>query len=708
MEQRRYLLFFLVSMGFFLLWLQIAPALFPQFFPQPRPRGAGPGDPAEQVAREGDRERPARDAEALEPDPDPDAESEQLPEFPHQKLVLGKDGFDKGFLIQAELSTRGAAIEWVRLTDPRYSNLERTEQLKVVGNEVHRNIGGGEVPRTFETYVPEIDDQLQQHGLSLADVEWEIVRKDANSVTFRYPSPDRKLEVLKSYSLRTADRQKRDASSDGYFLDVDLVIRNLSEHPVTTTYDLVGPVGLPLENLENTRLFREVKLGTVEKPHRPESVTAINLTAGSLVSQFEKAVNGDKPVDSWREPIHFAGSDVQFFAALIFPDRTRFEDPDGLRAPEPYFEVVRPILLNKAATKDHSDFTILMESNQLNIPPQQEVTQQFKAFFGPKRPDLLEPLHAGSVIQFGWFSSIAKLMLIILGFFHHAVGLSYALSIVLLTVVVRGLMVPISRKQVIEAEKMKILAPKLKEIQDKHKGNPEEFAKAYREFQKKHNYHPMIGCLPALLQLPIFIGLYQALFQAIDLRLARFLWIDNLAAPDALFPLGFAVPWFGWTTFNLLPILTVALFVVQQKMFTPPATSPEQEMQYKMMNVMMIVIGVLFYSVPAGLCLYFISSSLWGLTERQLLKKFGHIEEKARADISRPRGGGTGPEGGGGKSPKRPDSSKPPGLFERILEAADQAKKQADGKSPRRFSKEGQAGNENRPSKKKKKSKPRR
>jgi YidC/Oxa1 family membrane protein insertase len=706
MEQRRYLLFFLVSMGFFLLWMQIAPALFPQFFPQPQPGRAKPGDPDPQVALDDPADRPDREPPADEPEPDP----EQLPEFPHQKMVLGKEGFDQGFLIQAELSTRGAAIEWVQLTDPRYTNLERTDQLMVVGNEVIRNIGGGEVPRTFETYVPEIDDQLKQHGLSLAEVDWEIVRKDATSVTFRYPAPDRRLEVLKTYSLRTADRRKRDASADGYFLDVDLVIRNLSEQPVTTTYDLVGPVGLPIENLENTRLFREVKLATVEKPQRPTSVTPINLTAGSLVSQFEKAVNGGKPVDSWREPIHFAGSDVQFFAALIFPDRTRFDDPDAPRAPEPYFEVVRPILLQKAATKDHSDFTILMESNELKVPPGQEVTHQFKAFFGPKRPELLEPLYAGSVIQFGWFSSIAKLMLIVLGFFHHAIGLSYALSIILLTVVVRGLMVPISRKQVIEAEKMKILAPKLKEIQDKHKGNPEEFAKAYREFQKKHNYHPMIGCLPALLQLPIFIGLYQALFQAIDLRLARFLWIDNLAAPDALFPLGFAVPWFGWTTFNLLPILTVALFVVQQKMFTPPATSPEQEMQYKMMNVMMIVIGVLFYSVPAGLCLYFISSSLWGLTERQLLKKFGHIEEKARADISRPRGGGAGPgPDGGGKGPKKPDGPpKAPGLFERILEAADQAKNQTDGKSPRRFSKEGQAGSENKPGKKKKKSRPRR
>src|SRR5690606_19804739 len=126
---------------------------------------------------------------------------------------------------------------------------------------------------------------------------------------------------------------------------------------------------------------------------------------------------------------------------------------------------------------------------------------EYKAFFGPKRPELLNSLDAEPVIQLGWFGSIAKAMLYILGFFHGVIGLPYAFAIILLTVVVRGAMFPISRKQAIEAEKMKVLAPKLKEIQEKYKGQPEEFARAYRDFQKKHNYHPMVGCLPALLQL---------------------------------------------------------------------------------------------------------------------------------------------------------------------------------------------------------------
>lgn len=126
------------------------------------------------------------------------------------------------------------------------------------------------------------------------------------------------------------------------------------------------------------------------------------------------------------------------------------------------------------------------------------------------------------------------------------------------------------------------------------------------------------GCLPMLLQLPIFIGLYQALYVSVDLRMAEFLWINNLAAPDRLFQMPFSLPFLG-NDFNLLPMLTVALFVMQQKMFAPPPANEEQALQQKMMGYMMIFIGVMFYRVPAGLCIYFIASSLWAICERKIL-----------------------------------------------------------------------------------------
>ncbi len=115
--------------------------------------------------------------------------------------------------------------------------------------------------------------------------------------------------------------------------------------------------------------------------------------------------------------------------------------------------------------------------------------------------------------------------------------------------------------------------------------------------------------------------------------MAPFLWFDNLAAPDQLAALPFAVPFLGnWL--NLLPLITMALFWVQQKMFMPPATTPEMEMQQKMMSYMMIFFGFLFYHVPAGLCVYFIASSAWGMSERKLLEI---LPEKPQPENTKPR-----------------------------------------------------------------------
>ena len=165
---------------------------------------------------------------------------------------------------------------------------------------------------------------------------------------------------------------------------------------------------------------------------------------------------------------------------------------------------------------------------------------------------------------------------------------------------------------------MKELQPKIAELKKKYANDKEKMARAQMELFGKHNYNPMSGCLPMFLQLPIFIGLYQGLNNSVNLRLAPFLWFDNLAAPDALFNMP-AIPFLGWDEFNLLPLVTITLFFIQQKMFMPPPTDDQTAMQQKMMKYMMIFMGFMFYKVPSGLCVYFIASSLWGLGERKLL-----------------------------------------------------------------------------------------
>lgn len=694
MDQRRQMLSALVAVTLFFGWMQVAPLLFPDWFPAPpnenqnlalQPLDSEPkdGKPAEK------KTPPALNPDPDAPAPETDNENPRPADFPAKTVTLGEAGMDAGYLLKVELTTQGGAIEGVWLNDPRYTTLNRQSQIRLVGNEVKRNVGTGPVPKTFDTSVPQIDDLLAEHGLTLDSVNWEIVSQDDEKVTFRYPSPAGDLEVIKTYTLPKVNPVNRDIDVAGYLLDVTLTVRNLSDKEIRTEYVLQGPVGVPLENVENTRLFREIKLGTFDNP-RNDNITYTNLLASALVKQFDKSQRpGGKAIPDWRAPLLFAGIDEQYFAALVFPQRK----PDAKHRNE--IAVTKPQLLYLDRKRTElSDMSILMQSADLSVPAEGNVVNEFKVFFGPKRPELLAALDAEPIIQLGWFSFVSKIMLTVLGFFH-SLGLPYALAIIALTVVVRLGMMPISKKQAIEAEKMRILAPKMKEMQEKYKGQPEEFARAYREFQKKHNYQPLMGCLPALIQLPIFLGLYNSLYHAVDLRLAKFLWIDNLAAPDAIAQLPFRVPLLGWTELNLLPFVTVALFVVQQKLFTPPPTSDEQAMQYRIMNIMMIFIGFMFYHVPSGLCVYFIASSLWGITERLYLKKSLATHQLALAEAAaedpadiKPQIVDSVPRSAKKAGTTATAVAKAPTWWDKIREAADQAKNATEGQqSQKKFTK---------------------
>jgi YidC/Oxa1 family membrane protein insertase len=295
------------------------------------------------------------------------------------------------------------------------------------------------------------------------------------------------------------------------------------------------------------------------------------------------------------------------------------------------------------------------------------VAHQFDLFLGPKRSALLDPLKAAELMNYGWWGGISRPLLGLLNFFHHTAGMPYALAIILLTVCVRGALFPISIRQAGSAQKMKEIQPELSALRKQYAQEPEKFALAQRDLFRKHNYNPFAGCLPVFLQLPIFIGLYNALSQAVDLRLARFLWVDNLAAPDGLFSFGFQIPWLRWNEFNLLPIIVVSLFIWQQKLFMPPPTNDEERLQAKMFMGMTVMMGFMFYKSQAGLCLYFIASSLWGIVERKLLDRLKpHIAAaEARKQARR----------------ETAKAERQPGWFDKLLAAADEARKQTNGQS---------------------------
>jgi YidC/Oxa1 family membrane protein insertase len=221
-------------------------------------------------------------------------------------------------------------------------------------------------------------------------------------------------------------------------------------------------------------------------------------------------------------------------------------------------------------------------------------------------------------------------------------------------------MFPLSFKQAIGAQKMAEIQPEMKRIAEKYKKDAEGRTKAMQELYRKYNYNPFSGCLVIFIQLPVFLGLYRSLMVDVELRDAPLIssavrWCSNLAAPDMLFDWSKFMPMFGqnWLGpyFNILPILTIILFLWQQQKMMPPPTDEQQAMQQKMMKYMMIFMGVMFFKVASGLCIYFIASSLWGLGERQFLPK--KPAAKAGTDTVPPRKSPSSSNGDGGKSSRK-------------------------------------------------------
>ncbi|QDT52342.1 Membrane protein insertase YidC [Caulifigura coniformis] len=666
MDNRRTLTFFLL---FVAAWLWVGPRLFPNLFPKP------PVRPAQQQAA---ADRKPNEIPAVVPgqaDPAQPAAPAEVVRHPHRKIVLGPPAEQQNpeTYLRVALTTQGAAIESAELLDPRYTTLDRKQPLKVVGNPYPGVAARGESARqTLETTLADIDVQLKPHNLTLDEADWEVVpgSESETGVTFRYRAPDGKLEVRKSYAIQKAPMDRADFDPKGYLVKVDLTVENLTDQLVKTRYEMLGPAGLPLEDPENARTFVELKAGVIEDPRYPGDVTATSpLLAAAVVKELDNAAakNDVSGLTIWSKPFRYVGADVQYFAALLVPRERQGVDNDKDGKADIYFNDARPVILHRNAHPELSAVTLEFTSTELEIPAKSSTTHKFDLYLGPKRADLMDALDARPVMNYGWWHRVSAALIWVLTFFHHTLHLPYWACIVLLTCCVRGLMFPISMKQTASAAKMKEIQPELTELRKKYAKEPEKFALAQRELFRKHNHNPFAGCLPVFLQLPIFIGLYNALYYAIDLRLARFLWVDNLAAPDALFRFPGPLPLLGWHEFNLLPILTCGLFLVQQRMFLPPAETDEQRMTNKMMNFMTIFMGFMFYKSPAGLCLYFMASSLWGIAERKLLDRMkpqiearNAAKQKARDERKKAKG-------------EQPGQS----WLERLAVAADEARKQS-------------------------------
>lgn len=472
-------------------------------------------------------------------------------------------------------------------------------------------------------------EKAELDGVELYDTHWEVLPADPkqpNSAAFKRAVPQRGVELIKRYTLEQRIADVKDDTAQAYTLRLHVELKNITDKPSLLAYRIGGPTGLPVEGAwyaRDTKIsiagggagMRDVMYGQFDNGYPTHGVfTCTQIVDKSATHLTEK-------------PLNYVGVDAMYFAAAMVPQKA---DPN-----ERQFARVVPLQVGKTPKEKYqlkeTDVSFQLMRVPVEIAPGASLKDEFKLFLGPKVPALLDEYGMGAQIDYGWFDWIAIPMLYLLHTFYGWVG-NYGIAIIMLTLVVRMGMHPLTRKQAQNAQKMQQLQPEIKKLAEKYKGKREDQARAQQELFRKHNYSPFAGCLPIFIQIPIFVGLYNSLKVDVELRQAPLIsenirWASDLSAPDMLWYWQPVMPFFagddGWLGpfLNLLPCITICLFLLQNKMMMPPATDEQTAMQQKVMKYMMVFMGFMFFKVPAGLCVYFITGSIWSICEKMLLPK---------------------------------------------------------------------------------------
>ncbi|MEE9527907.1 MAG: membrane protein insertase YidC [Syntrophobacteria bacterium] len=284
-------------------------------------------------------------------------------------------------------------------------------------------------------------------------------------------------------------------------------------------------------------------------------------------------------------------------------------------------------LLPVNLTPNHAQLEALDPATQMvgvtligpKIALQPGVQQQFnyKLYLGPKEVNTLKAAdpRLAKAVNFGWFDIIAQPLLVCLKFFNRYLH-NYGYAIILLTLLIKLLFWPLTHKSYVSMKAMKKLQPKMQKIREKYKDDKEKMNQEVMQMYRTHKVNPIGGCLPMVLQIPVFFALYRLLYSSIAIRHAPFLWwINDLAAPDR-FPIGVQIPYLG----DGLPILTVLMGVsmfAQQKM-SPTGGDPKME---KMMMMMPVVFTVFFVNFPSGLVLYWLVNNILSVGQQYYINK---------------------------------------------------------------------------------------
>jgi len=276
-------------------------------------------------------------------------------------------------------------------------------------------------------------------------------------------------------------------------------------------------------------------------------------------------------------------------------------------------------------------FTMGLGAPRTEVAPGQTATWDYQVYMGSTARQALAAAWPtlGSVQRFftsvQWMDKFAKFLLGILNWFHDHIYASYGAAIIFLTLLVRIAVFPLTWKSMMSMKKMSALAPEMEKIKQEVGDDQQEMQKRMMELYRERGVNPFGGCLPLLLQMPVFFALYRMLWAAIELRRAPFLWMADLSEPDRLLRLPFSIPFpFGGgpiDAINLLPLLGAVAMLLSTEFMNPSATAMQNSQQKMMMRIMPVMFSLFMYNFASGLNLYILVSTVFGIAQSQIIQR---------------------------------------------------------------------------------------
>ena len=464
-------------------------------------------------------------------------------------------------LYSVELTNRGAGISSWKLKEFREKSDREAPLIELA-------TAGAAGKPSFATPFSEL--RIGDFG----DRVFEVVGEDASSVSFE--TRENNITIRKIYTFEP----------ESYSFRLLIEILNDSTAAVAPRFQ----VDLPARE-KDADDFREQALAALEDGSR---VNALLQSLGR--SGFFQSMTGRKvePYTDYLGQIDWAGIQTTYFLTAILPD-----NPGQANV---RFETLEPGVSGIAQ----------LSFDETVIPSGRSIAREFRGYLGPKEMERLETFGGETVrsidLGWSWVEPLTRFFSLVLKMLYSVVP-NYGVAIIILTIMVRVVTAPLTVKQMRSMERMRALSPKLKEIKEQFPDDRQKQSEKTMALYKSEGVNPLGGCLPMLLQFPVFIGLFYALRSTIQLRQAPFFgWIDDLSVPETLFEIpGLGLP------LRVLPLIMGATMVLQQRI-TPMQADPAQAKM--MMTVMPIMMTVIFYQFPSGLVLYWMVSNVLAIAHQ--------------------------------------------------------------------------------------------